>query len=126
MNISDCEFKRIKKIIGFTKKNIFDQQIREYSFCEFNNDSLFANHTYINELYKVLDEAITDEEMKEIFDYELETVWRFNNNINMPKLSDKYYPTRVPIYPRLPKIYDQRKNKSQPPLSDHQSGDASR
>ena len=86
MNISNYEFRRIATCIERIRSTITINMIRQYPFSEFDEGTELANNAEINQLYQLLDDAITKEEMEK-------------------------------IYP--PKKYDQRKHKSQPPLSDH-------
>ena len=93
MNISNYEYRSIATCIERIRSTITANMIKMYPYSEFDEGAEIANNPEINQLYQLLDDAITKEEMEK-------------------------------IYP--PKKYDQRKHKSQPSFSDHQSGNASR
>ena len=71
MNLSNYEFRRIATCIERIRSTITFNMIKQYPFSEFDEGTEVANNAEINQLYHVLDEAITKEEMQKIYPLKL-------------------------------------------------------
>lgn len=71
MNITLSEYKRIVKNIEYQRYLVADTMIRNYPWSVFDYGGDLSRNRELNELYKLLDESITKEEMQIIYSKKL-------------------------------------------------------
>ena len=67
MNITETEYRRIVKRIEHQRYLVIDTLLRAYPYSSFDGGGELSRNQEFNELYKLLDEAITKEEMQMIY-----------------------------------------------------------
>ena len=67
MNISNYEYRSIATCIERIRSTITINMIKMYPYSEFDEGAEIANNPEINQLYQLLDDAITKEEIEKIY-----------------------------------------------------------
>ena len=67
MNLTETEYRRIVRSIERRRYIIIDNLLRAYPYSSFDGGGELSRDQEFNELYKLLDQSITKEEMQMVY-----------------------------------------------------------
>jgi hypothetical protein len=67
MNLTETEYRRIVRSIEHRRYIVIDNLLRAYPYSSFDGGGGLSRDQEFNELYKLLDQSITKEEMQMVY-----------------------------------------------------------